>query len=186
MYTLIQIQLDFNIVAFCPHCASSIEPEQRSLCVFPWFDRVCFIQLWEIYTDLPTDIGLCADSSFAFVSCCRCVQKRGCDCAAFPCHFIRISCQHFLLFEAQTRLLAILQFQQVNPLQVRQKNLCSAWSLPQFSSQRSSPGHNPVCLQAGLQQQWRDSNMWGRDLRRGWVVHPEFPKTGDLLVFGMY
>lgn len=36
------IQLDFNMLAFCSHCASPIQAEQWRLFIFPGFDGVYF------------------------------------------------------------------------------------------------------------------------------------------------
>lgn len=57
MHSLIQIQLDFNMVAFCSHCVSPVQPEQQRLFIFAWFDGGNFTLLWGITQTLHFEMG---------------------------------------------------------------------------------------------------------------------------------
>lgn len=62
MRILIQIQSDFNVVTFCSHCVSPIQPEQCRLFIFPWFYGINFTLLLRITQTHHFEMDfLCAD-----------------------------------------------------------------------------------------------------------------------------
>lgn len=115
MYILIQIQLDFNMVAFSPHCASPIQPEQCSLCIFPSFDRVSFIQLWGITQTFHLAVGfLYAILCLLHLCLIADVCKRG-DVTVQPSHVISLGSAVNISCSLKTKQ-GCLQFSSFNKL----------------------------------------------------------------------